>query len=359
MPKSRAASRWWLLEGWSLADTVGPEQVIARSRCRFRRVPEPPPGLGAKDRQDFLQVQLQAWTPFQHTQCAVAADGQGWMVFAWDGDGADAAAGGHPPVPETLLLPRGNEGARLLACREGVEGQLWKAGNLLASRWWPTPPGAAEWANFMRGAGSQEAMPLPSMTEAQPSQVPWAAVETPQSLAERRRVRGHMLVAAVALLLALPTVWLGADWWRTQSQVEQLRAQVDAMDSALQPVFRLRAETLQAQADLARLQPALQRPEAAALLAHLAEIWPRDGSSLQELSWRGQELRLSARVNPSTPRVAYVQALERGQWLQGIREEAREREAGLLTLVARLGDSGPPQAAAFSEPGGAASPKAP
>lgn len=326
-------------------------RVIARALCHFLYVPYD--GIPAKERRHRLQLQLQVWAPFDTPAFALVDTSAGCMVFAWDAAAlADATgrgvAGPGSILPETLLRPRHADGVVLQACIEGFEGQVWRAGQLLASRWWAQAPDAGAWLNFQRGAGVQVPAPLPALAAqpAPPLPAPWAWPVTPQDLKEAQRLRWHAAVGSLALLLLLPTLWLGLNWWRTQAHLEALQAQSRQLEDELQPVLQLRSDALQGQTAIETLASLVSRPDALELLAHLSQRLPADGSVVRELDWEGQRLRLVLTVPTRTPRIAYVQALEEGGWLRGVREEAQEAEPGQMALVAELSALHPPAATA-------------
>lgn len=313
--------------------------VLARSRCRYLYVPYQ--GLPAAERRNRLQLELQVWAPFEDCAAALVETPQGCMVFAWDATAlAEATRGAAPTLPtlpETLLRPRLADGVALQACVEGFEGQVWQQQVLLASRWWPQRPDAAAWLNFQRGASVQSPLPLPEPAAQAPAlDVPWAWPSTPQGWREAQRLRWHAGVGAVALLLLLPTLWLGLGWWQTRARTEALQLQAAQIEPALQPVLRVRSDALQGLAALESTSQLLDRVAPLDLLAHLSRQLPADGAVLRQLEWEGKRLRLVLAMPARASRTAYVKALEEGGWLRGVREEAQEAEPGTLALVAEL-----------------------
>jgi hypothetical protein len=138
------------------ADRAG--QVVARALCRFRHVDFG--GLAHADRMPFLRTQLMAWAPFDDSAYAIVTGPDAAVVFAWDqrefeqrARAAGVAVRPRRVWPETLLLPRQPDGPALRRCSLGVEGQVWRDGQLRASRWWPQVPDTAAWRNFQRSAG--------------------------------------------------------------------------------------------------------------------------------------------------------------------------------------------------------------
>ena len=76
-------------------------------------------------------------------------------VWSWDGAfefDHGVSAKNVRVFPETLARVPLEEGARLVRCIDGFEGQVWRDGALIASRWWLSQPMAREWQHFMRAA---------------------------------------------------------------------------------------------------------------------------------------------------------------------------------------------------------------
>lgn len=331
--------------------------VLARSLVHFRYLPYGT--LGEAEREGFVRVQLEAWSPFASTAHAVALGARGAMLFAWDAAtwrercqqaGIDPAAEADAAfVPETLLLPRQDEGVRLQTCVEGFEGQVWRGGELLASRWWPEPPAEVPWLNFLRGAGvlvdsGQAAVPAAAPAEHAESG-PWADAQTQAQLGAQRQLRSSAIVGLALLTLLLPTLWLLRSAWHEHEALAQVTDRREQAAARAAPVTQARAESLRLLASVERYQALVARPDMLALLAHLAGQLPADGTQLRQLDWDGKNLRLALAVPPGASRVDHVRALEDGGWLRDVREESQDSAAGVVTLVAAVG-SRPASAAA-------------
>jgi Tfp pilus assembly protein PilN len=335
-------------------------QIVARALCRVRVIPLS--GIPVGDRQNYLRTQLTAWAPFDDSAFAIAMFSGHAVAWAWDQQAFEerARAAGlptRPPQvwPETLLLPRGTDGTTLQRCCIGVEGQVWRAGQLAASRWWPQPPDPAAWLNFMRGAGGADASgaedpatasaaalvpELPAGDEADWRDRPWAEVSSLSSLLERARLRGHALAAVTLTLLLLPTLWLAQARWSVGQEVDALRTQIDALGAGAQPLIGARNEALAALSTLDAFTQVVDRPDGLALLAHLAERLPADGNRVRNLEWEGLRLRLVLAVPSGASRIRYVEALEGGGWLHNVREDSQGTGPGTVALVAEIGRPG-------------------
>lgn len=111
-------------------------------------------------------------------------------------------------APETAYADPFEEGTRLVQCHEGVEGQIWKAGQLIASRWWTEAPPEAEWILFLRGAGAEAAyvdQAVPPLTPlVQPLPKSWAHTRPLAGGFTVESLYSNEALAVLAILLLLP-----------------------------------------------------------------------------------------------------------------------------------------------------------
>lgn len=341
----------------------GGVQRVARALCRFRWVAYD--AVPSAERPAYVRLQLLAWSPFADSGYAIARARDGVMAFAWDQRAFEqralaAALPAQPArtLPETLLLPAHENGAVLQACVLGVEGQFWRDGQLLASRWWPGMPDAAAWLNFQRSAGvppqAQLAQPPQIDPDASPAwrDEPWLPVSTLSSMLERARLGWHLAAAALLTALLLPTLWLWHAHWSVSRDIQALDAEKARLTEQAQPVLTARSQAMAALAQLDTLSTAVSHPDTLSLLDHLAAQLPPDASRIRKLELDGRRLRLVLAVPAgSGPRIAYVGALEGGGWLENVREDAQETTPGMVALTADIRGTLPaPDAARSAAP---------
>ena len=129
--------------------------VLSRALCSFSRVRLT--GKNAKARA-AAKLGVAFRQGYQDPQTRLAKDPNDPLragIWSWDGEfeiDRDASAKSVRVIPETLIRTQLEEGARLVRCIDGFEGQVWRDSALIASRWWPNPPTAREWQHFMRAA---------------------------------------------------------------------------------------------------------------------------------------------------------------------------------------------------------------
>lgn len=334
----------------------GALQCLARALCRYRWIPYE--GVPPADRRAFVRLRLLAWSPFADSGYAVVGAVDGAMAFAWDQQAfmQRALGAGLPSrparvLPETLLHPAHDDGVVLEPCVVGVEGQVWRDRQLVATRWWPEAPDADGWLNFQRGAGvaASAQTELPPSIEPDAAQPlldePWAPVQTLSAMQEQARLRKHALAAALLTVLLLPTLWLLYANWSVAGEVRALDEEKTQLSAQAQPVVTARGQALAAMSQLDTLAAAVAHPDALAILGHVGAHLPAGGTRVRNFELDGRRLRLVLAVPATTPHIVYVRSLEGGGWLRNVREETQDASPGTVALTAEIAGVQAPQAA--------------
>lgn len=349
--------------------------VLARSRCRIKwfRLNTVP----VAERLAALRMQALAWRPFDNCAFALALRGDSGMALAWDDERARQNlldAGCEPLrcrlVPEPMLRQAGSDGARLLRCTEGFEGQVWRGGWLCASRWWPAAPDAQEWRLFLHaGAGTVSDLPQgefsalqkgihPAAEQAPWLNKPWAALQgmagdTGQISGIENRVVG---IGALALLVCAGAA--GRQAWDVDQGIGQRRQEIAALRESAGVVLASRDQAL-AKAALARQMATwLAEPLPIEVIVHLHDVLGRSGVQLKEMDLSGSKLRIGLQLSPQASRAAIVRDLQAGNWFKNVAEVRSEGAGGLVVLEMVLDGLRPPplQSAAVSQMAPSAAP---
>ena len=187
----------------------------------------------------------------------------------------------------------GEHGIRLVAASDGYEAQVWDAGFLAASRWWPAMPTLTDWSMVLRLArisGAGQTINLPDPTEAPILSESWAlrrdVFEETLSLLEVPRYR----VAAAIAVAALP-LFLGLQWATTATANAALtseRARVLQASDGVRRERQAALANLDAVDDLLALEP---YPTQFAVMAKAARLlqpvqgkvvdWSFDGGAVE------------------------------------------------------------------------------
>lgn len=348
-------------QGVQLAAQPTRVHVLARGLCRFRWIDFA--ALPPAEQLGFVRVQVAAWQPFAQTDWALVLAPGGAMVWAWDGaawqqrcEAAGVAVQRAQVVPEPLLYapPDCAPGAlvcRLQRCTQGWEGQAWRQGALQASHWWAQPPQEAQWLNFLRGAGAApEALPDRQALEAVPVPPrlarPWGGVRSGQALQADAGLRGQLLAAVVLLPLLWASAYEGLALWRVQGQMQAAEQAQELLRQEAGPLLQARERVLANDALLRQLLAQVDQPTVLEVLEHVQQRLQSNaalaGTIVRELHWGQGQLRLALQVPAAAARVAYVQALEGGGWLQDVRELPAESVANAAWLVLQASAQGHP-----------------
>lgn len=273
--------------------------VLARPLYRFHVIDLAQ--VPAKNRAQALKLELAQWTPFVQSDYYVGWHGHQALVWGWDAAKLNAAIASMglkrskvQVLPETLLQPPVQSGLSLVRCLEGFEGQLWRAGQLSHSRWWPQTPSTDEWLMFQRDAG----LP-PSEQQAQPAAPrvhplasgPWLKASHGSDTSALQTER--LAFAMAAMLLLVPTLWFGMGWYQLRAQVEQLSTEKLQLQSQATPIAQARSQALDHQARIQALRSLVPYPEQLVLMAKVTQVLPQDKSFLKDWDFQGRQLKFT------------------------------------------------------------------
>lgn len=318
-------------------------QVIGRSRMAYRWFAYPS-GAAKIDARRAAAMAARAWTPFNEAGLFLVAGKQGMWAWAWRPEAAAPEA-----TPATLLQTLGPDGARLLRHPDGIEGQVWREGELRASQYWPVPPNAAAWRGFLRGAGiapdQQGAAPqlIDPIWRSSPFarrwgeaglDVPWlpggASLHWLQDLRLRRGLFAAGLFAAAFIIGDAGRAWVS---------LSEVEAALTQEESRIRAVHADRDATLAATAQNQTLATLAAKSSPLSLLAAVAAAMPEDGVRL--IDWFQQPADLNATLIVSKPLdgAALVRRLEAIPGVTGVTLDgaggAEERVVRLRLALAR------------------------
>ena len=306
------------------------EWVVPRAELLHRRLDLN--SLPPRQRKAAAHIALMRERP-----TADAAERLAWtnggIAHAWlwspPGDVAAAIAQGGNWLPETLLQrPPTEDGMRLVNQLDGVEGQVWQGGALLASQWWPQRPTLADWHRFVRSSGrmAAEYETVPFAQDI-PLSRPWARVARRGGRATgSERWAWRALAGSLAFAFALQYHAL-ADARRLRDEV---LLSTDALRARAQPLIQARESAEAARVDLERYGQLRDAHDDYALMAQVI------GSLDEEarlLGWERQKDSLKVIVNAgwTDPR-KYVEAYAGHPRLGRVRVEPSATGRAMLTF---------------------------
>jgi len=311
--------------------------VLSRALCHFESMPTPPGGRGPRAEQ-AARLAARTRSPFNTPRLELSWGGDIVGVWSWEDGSTPDLDDATRVIPETLLHPPG-EGPVLRACLDGVEGQVWRSGSLIASRWWRAAPTPAEWAAFLRAARTPWDGPPPSVEP-----LSLAAREPPQpwiSLERLKKLGWRDAAAAALLLVAAPAIYFGAQYVTLALEESRLEARVSALEGETAALEAARARAAAAAAELRQYEAVIGGPHPAALLAEFAEQVTAHGAEL--VAFEVREDRIEAQFSTGEDQqfepAAIVSALEARPLLAGAAIEPGRRpgEWRVTALVERDG----------------------
>ncbi|MBV8890003.1 MAG: hypothetical protein JO305_10080 [Alphaproteobacteria bacterium] len=314
--------------------------VVGRSLCAFRIFRFP--SADRSGLRSFAALKAREWAPYAEVGFHAHLTGDAATIWAWDGARARDAmlsTAVRPArlavVPETAMQRPGQDGTRLIACVEGFDGQVWSAGELSASRWWPHLPSRDQWRDFCRGggiSGLSNGGP-PSAEPALWRTRPWT--NSGEGFGIERRGR-EALAAGVALMLA-GYGYVGGSFARDELALQQTTQRLRQVEQQAAPAIADRAQALanlQYLADFEKLNP---YPSQLAVLAQVAEKLPSNGAQIIAWSYQEGELQFTVQSKPPPDILFYVKTYSD---VPGFTQVTADRaDAGGLRIKLRLGRS--------------------
>ena len=300
LPRRRA---FWRTEAFEpIKPGLGtPEVIVSRGRCRFSRFDLsrlPPP-----KRASALALQLPGWSPFIDTDYAIAWSDAGWAaVWAWSRSDLAAALSAHDLterglryLPETTLRGRGADGVRLLQGLDGFEAQYWLDGDLLASRWWPSPPDAAALVAFQRdcGLGADTIRTQIEPTQTELADKPWTPLSPVGGGGGLIAAPELVVYGVLALALGVPGLALAVDQLRLVQARSEARDELARESERSKGVLTARDAALAAADQLKALRDLNPYPAPLVQMTAVARALPEDGSVwVREWDFSDGKLRL-------------------------------------------------------------------
>lgn len=292
--------------------------VLGRALCRFGNFPVLEGESDAR-RLAALQLKVKEWSPFSTTGSHIHITGDRALVWIWDQATVLQAMADHHQhhekfrlIPETCLRLAVSDGLRLTESLDGCEGQYWRDGELVSSRWWPQPPSPADWLTFQHAAGvnpDEITAVVPLVASASWLTRPWTrGIEN--STFNRHRIDPVQMTAALAALAMAGYAYLGAQWLHTEQERAGLVDTVARLTRAADPVFVDRAaaeNSLQMARALVELDP---YPNPLEILARVAEKLPSNGSRLGDWNYQTGDLQFTISAPQSLDTSFYVRTYQ-------------------------------------------------
>jgi hypothetical protein len=308
----------------------GHEWVLARGLCAYTTLDGA--AVPARKRRGFADMAVARWAPFANPQSHVEWMGDRAMVWAWSRDAIlDAGQDAEPLAAPRRVLPeslyRGEpqrEGEELVAMDAGCEGRVWRAGMLVATRWWSQPPMLGDWNEFRRGAGLQPAMQVPEPLPFPLAERPWSAPQLRgfgEVVGQQRRlllVLATGLGAAAVGALLVACIALKVSIWQVDRDIQAREQALDKIIAAREGALAGRSAI---EKTLALRPPAGQVQLLSAVNRAMRGTW-------QLVEWKmsdADNLQLTANMPAADPRAIVTAWEASGQFADVTAEMGAQR----------------------------------
>ena len=308
--------------GTALSRLVSGERVvISRRHCHFESIAAP---SGQRDMRALQAARLaaKARSPFKSPAIRIVWAGDRVGIWSWPSEILTPLEGAEfDAVPESLL-DEPAEGEVLRRREGGYEGQVWRTGHLVASRWWDREPSEDQWARFVRAVPGQ-AGEAPAATSEESGTDFQGALTRLSEAASRARPRDY---AALAILLILvPFLYFAGQWVRASQQADALERELATLAESTSDVVAARAEALGIRADLQAYAALLEAPHPASAMAVFAEAASGFDATLQSFTVQDGSIEIELSGQRNVPLAELVEQLEASPVLSGVRLETGSR----------------------------------
>lgn len=293
--------------------TGGTEYVLSRRFCSFRSKKIESRRL---TRDLVRSVILEAVTASAYTDALayVTSADNTLGVWTWDNDdlvGVLPSSARRQAVPETLYH-RPVEGFALRSCIEGVEGQFWQSGALIASRWWPQSPSASEWSVFRRAVGvatAEDDFVPPPITQGFDKSTRRPRNLTP--ISDRIKLVSPKEIGLLfASALSIPSIYFLASAANLSLEARSLGTQKQKLEEATKGRAQLSRDIAEMRQELTAFQGLFRTNDPlSSLEAVVREVTARNGE-VQRLTFQEGMLSIQFETEGALDEREFVSALE-------------------------------------------------
>ena len=250
---------------------------------------------------------------------------------------------GLTTFPESLARKGLEEGTRLVRCIDGIEGEIWSGGFLLASRWWPAEPTEDEWHYFLRSARvSGETSDILKKSVPKPRDAEWIT-GIPPIQPDDRSLSASLSpsrLAAIFALFALAVVIFDLTKIGIHTlQIRNIEQRLSENSEARSNLARLRRVSLARNTQSGILASVGDETLLTETLARTLSILPADSLVFRRINFSVDELTIEARAQNTMDSTAIVEQLEADTF---IREAFIESVRGNQLVTIRIRVATPP-----------------
>jgi len=304
---------------------LGERIVLSRSLCHFETMARPPGGINLRTNQ-AVQLAAKSRTPIGNPSFFFEWHEDLIGVWSWPQDLVSEIPGFEGEIlPETVLQPLQDHGSRLVKTLEGFEGQIWRNGALIASRWWPNEPDSRAWGTFAR-AGRIEpdhntvlSMPAPIELER------LTAPETQPHLLHRLQAfwppRMRDCLAAALIAVAAPILFLAGQWINLALTQTTIERELSVLTEQTSEINQARENAQTAARQLTIYTQELNQRHPSATMASVTQELSAFAIQLNAFEQSGTTLTVRMSAESDFAPDVLVRAMESNELLNNVRLE--------------------------------------
>lgn len=308
--------------------------VLSRACYAVRVVPLQ--DIPADKQASAITLAAAAWTPFANTVHYVISQQKSVVICAWDADvvtNAQENSGVAPDdfvvLPETALRASLNiaEDSTQLVMAEALDGvvaTLYRGNQVRAEQWWAATPTAETWQNFQRSIGLDESQRVATLSLQTQG---WQKAPQGYLVGQARNTastRERWILALVAMLLMLPTLWFANEWRQLNQLKNNALAKLATTERELDATLGARGQAIAGLDRVSKIAALFGQPDNLVLFALVNDVLnqaARAGTlQLSEWDLRGTQLKI-ALIAPNgggPSATTLVKAFEKAQTLRDV-----------------------------------------
>jgi hypothetical protein len=292
--------------------------------------------------EDALPLKIRQWSPFAHYADYIVWQNDTVLVWVWDAHlqqqtMAQASLKNAYTLPESVLRPAlPTDGERLLVCLEGIEGQIWRNGILIASRWWSISPDLRDWNQFLRAHSLATVAYVPTPEQTDLALTPWGKA--------RRRfagLRGHKerdWIFLGTLLFVVITTWKVVEIVKIHAAVQSLQARLEGLNDQATPVLKARNLAINNKQEVERLLSMNAQLTQLELMTMVQDkLPPQAGVKVVDWAYQSGELKVTIEAPYIDPR-QYVENFQSQPLFLDVKSETG-RNANQIIVSMRISTS--------------------
>ncbi|HOY79844.1 MAG TPA: hypothetical protein PLN33_18665 [Hyphomonadaceae bacterium] len=197
-----------------------------------------------------------------------------------------------PRVPETLLqAPEFSaDGFRLAQCMNGFDGQLWRRGEMLSSRWWRDQPSDQEWVVYAESVDAAGGDRSPPSTLPTPLARPWRRNDwRPPNAQVVDRKTVFWISAGVAAAAMSGLAYVAG----VELTYMRLKDRVATLEEEAGPIRAANRRVMSANADLQKLSAPMNGIDGLNLMSIVGQVLNAAGAQASGVEFRDNKLKIS------------------------------------------------------------------